>query len=75
MRIGFSVGVAYRSDVDYVCELLIGGGEAHAKTWRHPETLIRMRAFGAPSLDYALLFWIGMPEDKGWITHELIMGV
>ena len=34
-----------------------------------------MRAFGASSLDFELLCWIDKPEDKGRITHELLMGI
>ncbi|MDA7687790.1 mechanosensitive ion channel family protein [Pseudomonadales bacterium] len=75
MRIGVPVGVAYGSDVDAVCELLTSVGEAHTETRSNPEPRIRMRAFGASSLDFELLCWIDKPEDKGRITHELLMGI
>ena len=75
MRIAISVGVAYGSDVDEVCRILTEIGVAHRETRTDPAPRVRMRAFGASSLDFQLLCWIDKPEDKGRITHELLMQI
>jgi len=69
------VGVAYGSDVDQVCEVLQSVGDAHAETCAHPHPCVRMRGFGASSLDFDLLVWIEHPQDRGRITHELLMQI
>jgi MscS family membrane protein len=37
--------------------------------------LIRLRGFGASSLDFNLMCWITKPEDRGRIAHELYMTI
>jgi small-conductance mechanosensitive channel len=69
------VGVAYGSDVDQVCDILQAIGDAHPDVCRHPEPRVRMRGFGASSLDFDLLVWIEHPEDRGRIAHELFMQI
>ena len=69
------VGVAYGSDVDEVCEILQRVGERHPRTCADPEPRVRMRAFGASSLDFDLLVWIDHPVDRGAIAHELLMEI
>lgn len=34
-----------------------------------------MRAFGESSLNFELLGWIDHPEDRGRITHELLLEI
>lgn len=75
MRIRIQVGAAYGSDVDQVCEVLQQTGEAHNETCDHPAPRVRMRTFGASSLDFELLCWIDKPADRGRISHELNMAV
>ena len=75
MRIRVDVGAAYGSDVDQVCELLQKIGNAHTETCKTPEPRVRMRAFGASSLDFQLMCWIEHPQDRGRITHELLMEI
>jgi len=69
------VGVAYGSDVDKVCEILQRVGDEHPRTCAYPEPRVRMRAFGASSLDFDLLVWIERPADRGAIAHELLMEI
>jgi len=69
------VGVAYGSDLDRVCDLLSRIGREHTETATHPESRVRLRGFGASSLDLDLLVWIEHPEDRGRITHELLMQI
>jgi len=69
------VGVAYGSDVDHVCAVLQRVATEHAEVCRFPEPRVRMRGFGASSLDFDLLVWIDHPEKRGNIAHELLMEV
>ena len=69
------VGVAYGSDVDKVCEILQRVGDEHPRACAYPEPRVRMRAFGASSLDFDLLVWIERPADRGAIAHELLMEI
>jgi len=75
IRNRIAVGVAYGSDVDEVCELLQRIGMEHAQTCSVPEPRVRMRGFGASSLDFELLVWIEHPEQRGRIAHELYMEI
>ncbi|NNC54789.1 MAG: mechanosensitive ion channel, partial [Pseudomonadales bacterium] len=75
MRIALPIGVAYGSDVDQVCEVLLEVGRSSKETLDYPEPRVRMRGFGASSLDFELHCWINQPADRGRIKHELFMGV
>ncbi len=75
MRIRLPVGAAYGSDVDQVCKVLHDIGLEHPETCAHPEPRVRMRGFGASSLDFELLCWIEEPKDRGRISHEVYMNI
>ena len=75
MRIRLPVGAAYGSDVDLVCQVLHDVGLAHEETCQDPEPRVRMRGFGASSLDFELLCWIEEPRDRGRISHEIYMAI
>ena len=75
MRVRVSVGVAYGSDVDQICELLQEIAVEHKEVCTHPEPRTRMRGFGASSLDFDLMVWIEHPEYRGRIQHELYMQI
>ena len=75
MRIRLPVGAAYGSDVDLVCEVLQKSGDLHPETCADPEPRVRMRGFGASSLDFELLAWIEQPQDRGRISHELFVSI
>lgn len=75
MRIRLPVGAAYGSDVDLVCEVLQKAGDLHPETCADPEPRVRMRGFGASSLDFELLAWIEQPQDRGRISHELFVSI
>lgn len=70
-----AVGVAYGSDVDQVCRVLQHVGDSHPETCSHPAPRVRMRGFGASSLDFELLFWIEHPEERGRLVHELLIAI
>lgn len=75
MRIRLPVGAAYGSDVDQVCEVLQKVGLEHPETCQDPAPRVRMRGFGASSLDFELLCWIEEPKDRGRISHEIFMAI
>lgn len=74
-RIRIKVGVAYGSDLDQVSQVLLKIGTSHPNTCGDPAPRVRMRAFGASSLDFELLCWINEPVLRGRVTHELLMTV
>jgi MscS family membrane protein len=75
MRVRLNIGVAYGSDIDRVCELLQEIGVGHDAVCHDPEPRVRMRGFGASSLDFDLLVWIEHPELRGRIRHDLYMKI
>ena len=75
MRLRIVVGTAYGSDVDEVCSLLTQVAEANPEVCSDPEPRVRMRGFGASSLDFNLLAWIEKPEDRGRISHDLFVQI
>jgi small-conductance mechanosensitive channel len=74
-RIRIPVGVAYGSDVDQVCELLEETAEDHPEVVKQPFPRVRMREFGASSLDFELLAWIDHPEKRGKVKHDLLKNI
>lgn len=75
MRTRLNVGVAYGSDVDRVCEVLLHVARSHPEVCGDPEPRVRMIGFGASSLDFDLLVWMGDPELSGRIRHDLFMQI
>ena len=75
MRNRIKVGVAYGSDVDQVCAILVGIAQAHEEVCTSPAPRVRMRGFGASSLDFELLIWIEQPEYRGRLAHEIYMDI
>ncbi|KUJ84650.1 mechanosensitive ion channel family protein [Microbulbifer flavimaris] len=75
IRVTIPVGVAYGSDVDEVCDILLNVALEHTELVASPEPRVRMRGFGASSLDFELLVWIELPEDRGRIRHELLLAI
>lgn len=74
-RIRLPVGVAYGSDVDQVCEVLEETANDHPEVVKNPSPRVRMREFGASSLDFELLAWIDHPEKRGKIKHDLLKNI
>jgi MscS family membrane protein len=75
IRVAVPVGVAYGSDVDSICEILQIVADQHQELCSDPAPRVRMRGFGASSLNFELLGWISHPEDRGRILHELYMSI
>ena len=74
-RIRIKVGVAYGSDVDEVCDLLVKLAVEHDHICPSPKPRVRMRGFGDSSLDFELLCWIDEPVLRGKLSHELYMDI
>jgi len=74
-RIRVPVGVAYGSDTEKVLRILEDIANENATVLDNPAPRVRMRAFGASSLDFDLLAWIATPEQRGLVIHELLMEI
>ncbi len=74
-RLRIKVGVAYGSDLDKVCAVLQAIGNKAENVCKNPTPRVRMRAFGASSIDFELLVWIDEPVLKGRVMHSLLMQV
>ena len=74
-RIRIKVGVAYGTDVDQVVEVLTRLAVEHQHICEAPMPRVRLRGFGASSLDFELLCWIDEPVLRGRLSHELYMEV
>ncbi len=75
LRVRIPVGVAYGSDLDLVCDTLMKVANSKSGVCETPAARVRMRGFGASSIDFELLCWIDQPEDRGRMRHELLMDV
>lgn len=74
-RLRIKVGVAYGTDLDKVCAVLQDIGDSADNVCETPTPRVRMRAFGASSIDFELLCWIDEPVLKGRVIHSLLMTV
>ncbi len=74
-RLRIKVGVAYGTDLDKVCTILQNIGDTADNICKAPNPRVRMRGFGASSIDFELLVWIDEPVLKGRVTHSLLMTV
>ena len=70
-RIRIAVGVAYGSDIDQVEQILMSIAVADVSVCDEPAPRVRLRQFGASSLDFELLCWIEQPELRGRVIHAL----
>ena len=75
IRITIPVGVAYGSDSDQVCAILTTIADEHSGICLDSAPRVRLRKFGASSLDFELLGWISKPEDRGRIKHEILLSI
>lgn len=74
-RLRIKVGVAYGTDLNQVCNVLKLIAYDEPNVCKNPQPRVRMRGFGASSLDFELLCWIEEPVLKGKVTHNLYMSV
>ena len=74
-RIRVPLGVAYGSDTEQVVSLLEKVARDNPGIIDNPAPRVRMRAFGANSLDFELMGWIDHPELRGRVRHELLLEI
>jgi len=70
-RIRIKVGVAYGSDLKKVEHLLLSVANQDELVVREPAPEIRFRQFSDSALEFELLCWIDIPEQKGRTIHRL----
>jgi len=74
-RIRIPLGVAYGSNTEEVVGLLEQIAQDCPGINDSPAPRVRMRAFGANSLDFELMGWINHPELRGRVKHDLLMEI
>jgi MscS family membrane protein len=70
-RIRIKVEVAYGSDLKGVERTLSNVAEHYETVLTDPAPRSRFRRFGESSLDFELLCWIDLPEQRGRTIHKL----
>jgi potassium-dependent mechanosensitive channel len=71
LRVRVPVGVAYGTDTSRVRDILLAVTAATPGTLASPPPEVRFEAFGASSLDFALLLWIAAPRTDLRIASDL----
>lgn len=71
VRVSVEVGVAYGSDTDAVRKVLLEVASRHGKVLKKPVPEVQFRAFGASSLDFAILVWIDEQPTRFRIASDL----
>jgi MscS family membrane protein len=74
-RIRVKVGVAYGSDLKKVEHLLLSVAKQDPLVVSEPTPEIRFRQFSDSALEFELLCWIVLPEEKGRTIHRLNWGI
>lgn len=71
MRLTLPVGVAYETDIEKAEKAILSVTEGDKVIASNPAPRVRLRNFGASSIDFELLLWIKDPEQKGLVQHEI----
>ena len=74
-RIRVPVGVAYGTLPEKVVEVLEGVARDNDMILSLPAPRVRMRGFGASSVNFELLGWIRYPEQRGLAMHRVLMEI
>ncbi len=74
-RIRIPVGVAYGTRPAKVVEVLEQVANDNELTVKQPAPRARMRAFADSSVNFELLAWIRLPEQRGLVQHQLLMEI
>ena len=74
-RIRIPIGVAYGTRPQKVVDVLETVARENSMVLDHPSPRVRMRAFGESSLDFELLGWIRLPEQRGLAKHQLLIEI
>jgi small-conductance mechanosensitive channel len=74
-RIRVPVGVAYGTRPAKVVEVLEQIANDNELTVKEPAPRARMRAFADSSVNFELLAWIRLPEQRGLVQHQILMEI
>jgi len=74
-RIRIPVGVAYGTRPARVVEVLEQIANENELTVKQPAPRARMRAFADSSVNFELLAWIRLPEQRGLVQHQILMEI
>lgn len=74
-RVKVPLGVAYGTDLDLFCEEMLKLSSQFPDVCNDPEPRMRLRLFGASSIDFELMFWIRTPELRGRVKHDVYMAI
>ena len=74
-RIRNPVSVAYGTKPARVVEVLEQIANENELTVKQPAPRARMRAFADSSINFELLAWIRLPEQRGLVQHEILMEI
>ncbi|MBV0934300.1 mechanosensitive ion channel domain-containing protein [Marinobacterium weihaiense] len=70
-RVVISVGVAYGSDTDLACQLLVQAARDNPRVLEDPEPDAYFREFGASTLNIDLRVYVSTMADRVPVTNEL----
>jgi small-conductance mechanosensitive channel len=71
IRLRFSVGVAYGSDVEKVKSVLLEAAEEHDDILKDPEPKVVFQEFGDSSLNFELRIWVSHARERVSVRDEL----
>lgn len=71
MRVKIPIGVAYDTDIEKAETAILSVTEGCKIIANSPSPRVRLRNFGASSIDFELLLWIKDPEQTGLVQHEI----
>ncbi len=71
LRISVRVGVAYGTDPNLVQETLIDAAFKTPNIMKIPEPMVLFKDFGNSSLDFEILAWIAVPEER-FVTESAL---
>ena len=71
-RLRVKVSVAYGSDIDRVRALLMDIATSEPMIIKDPKPRVRFREFGDSGLNFELLAWVRLPEDRGRAVDILL---
>jgi small-conductance mechanosensitive channel len=74
-RIRIPVGVAYGTRPAKVVEILEQIANDNELTVKQPAPRARMRAFADSSVNFELMAWIRLPEQRGLVQHQILMEI
>ncbi len=72
-RVEIPIGVSYQSDIRLAYNLILDAAKNYPGTAKDPEPNVFLRAFGASSVDFLLVFWVDNVRDGRWRPQSDVM--